>query len=234
MADVETVSWRPAPYVELVPEARLADTGPGSLPAPGYPMSAETHDVTGFYPDIGPEKDLEAIISERINNEVRVQSSSHVIKERDHDHNKTIAKKNSTKSNNDSQQLIRPPVDKVLNKVQNFKNQIKKDQGVTEKNNKGKIGGKWPEVSACYTRHSGPHQGNGTSDTGPGQRMIDQLNNLRKVEDHCSQDVEVVAFILSIYCAHILLFVGTIWLQGSSPQVKSFTDRHLEREKAPC
>ena len=200
MADVETVSWRPAPYVKLVPEARLADTGPGSLPAPGYPMSAETHDVTGFYPDIGPEKDLEAIISERINNEVRVQSSSHVIKERDHDHNKTNTKK--TKSNNNSQQLIRPPVDKVLNKVQNFKNQIQKNQVVTEKNKKGKIGGKWPEVSACYTRQGGPHQGNG-------QPMIDQLNNLRRVEDHCSQDVEVASFILSILSTSFT-FIGTI------------------------
>ena len=207
MADVETVSWRPAPYVKLVPEARLAGTGPGSLPAPGYPMSAETHDVTGFYPDIGPEKDLEAIISERINNEVRVQSSSHVIKERDHDHNKTNTKK--TKSNNNSQQLIRPPVDKVLNKVQNFKNQIQKNQVVTEKNNKGKIGGKWPEVSACYTRPSGPHHGNGQSVTGPGQPMIDQLNNLRKVEDHCSQDVEVASFILSILSTSFT-FIGTI------------------------
>ena len=192
--DVETVSWRPAPYVKLGPEARLmADTGPGSqLTAPGYPMSPETHDVTGFYPDIGPEKDLEAIISERINNEVRVQSSSHVIKERDHDHNKTNSKKNSTKSTHDLKQPNRPPVDKVRNKVQNFKNQIQKNQGVTVKNNKGKIAGKWPEVSPCYTRHNGPHHGNGLPDTGPGQRMIDQLNNLRKVEDHCSQDVEVV------------------------------------------
>ena len=179
--------------MKLGPEARLADTGPGSqLTDPGYPMSPETHDVTGFYPDIGPEKDLEAIISERINNEVRVQSSSHVIKERDHDNNKTNSKKNSTKSTHDLQKLNRPPVDKVRNKVQNFKNQIQKNQGVTVKNNKGKIGGKWPEVSPCYTRHNGPHHGNGLPDTGPGQRMIDQLNNLRKVEDHSSQDVEVV------------------------------------------
>ena len=205
VADVEAVCWRPAPYVKLVPEARLADTGPGPLPAPGYNLPSETHDVTGFYPEIGPDKDLEAIISERINNEARVQASAHVIKERDQERETNNFKKNSSKPPTDSKHLLRPPVTKGRGKVQNFQNQCQISKGVVkEKEKKFKVEGKWPKVEACYTRYNGPHQRNGHTDTGAGQ-LINHLNNLRKVEDHCRNDVEVVTYPVHI-CHFRLLY----------------------------
>ena len=196
VADVEAVCWRPAPYVKLMPEARLADTGPGPLASPGYNLPSETHDVTGFYPEIGPDKDLEAIVSERIINEARVQPSSHVIKERDHERKTNNFKKNSIKPPTDSHNLIRPPVIKGRSKVQTFQNQSPKSQGVViEETKKPKVEGKWPKVEPCYTRHNGPHQRNGHTDTGTGQ-LINHLNNLRKVEEHYTKDVEVIIYSL--------------------------------------
>ena len=191
MSDVEAVSWRPAPYVKLAPEARLADTGPGQLALPGYNLPSETHDVTGFYPEIGPDKDLETIVSERIINEARVQPSSHVIKERDHERKTNNFKKNTTKPPTDSHHLFRPPVIKSRSKVQTFKNQSPKNQGVvTEKSKKPKVESKWPKVEACYTRHNSPYQPNGQANTDQGP-LINHLNNLRKVEERCVKDVEV-------------------------------------------
>ena len=56
VGDVETVAWRPAPYVELGPWARLGDTW-SPRPAPGHAQPPDTRDVTGFYSDLGPEQD---------------------------------------------------------------------------------------------------------------------------------------------------------------------------------
>ena len=178
--------------------------GPGSEAAPGYNSPSETHDVTGFYPDIGPDKDLEAIISERINNELRVQPSTHVIKERDHDDKTKFRKNNSSKS---ARHPLKSPVIKDRNKIQNFQNQVQKSPRVIEKNSKPKVEGKWPEVSPCYTRYNGHHHRNGPPVTENGSdQLINQLNNLRRLEDHCSQDVEVGGNLFCKYFPYPLLF----------------------------
>ena len=161
------------------------------------------YEIMNFYSDLGPEKDLEFIVREKIRlDEKKIPvSSSHVIKERTID-------KIGQKSN-----LLAPVSAKYNSKGKEFlnnKNNVKDSKkffqskiAQASKNNNGKGKSKWPEIQPHYAKDSKANIENKTADG-----VIKQLINLRKLEE---RDDQVCFLISHTFHYFIPTFEGCRW-----------------------
>ena len=171
--NLESVQKLPLPYIHLEPDV----VKPGGSVIPSYVLPSTVYDILNFYTDLGPSKDLETIVKEKIKYEVKnPHTAVHVIKERDSENcekyeNLSIRTTTGRFRKNSLTPLVsRIPKNKVGDSKKFFQNKINQ---LTPRQN-GKCFSKWPEVKAPYNMKD--------PKSNPSAGVIQQLNNLKNVE----------------------------------------------------
>ena len=173
--DISKVKTTKASYIHIDPEVRNVN-----IPViPIYVTQSTVYEIMNFYSDLGPEKDLELIVREkiRIDEKKMPVSSNHVIKERTID--KIGQQSNhlvpiSAKYNSGEKQFLKNSIN-----VQNSKKFFQSKINPNGQNYKGKVKTKWPEVQPHYTPKG--------LKCNIADGVIEQLNNLRKMEEIVDQ-----------------------------------------------